>query len=189
MATYNEMLDRLDTMLSDANDRTYTSSEKEEFLNSAYNDPSVFDIVRDATITTTANDPSYTVPATMDEVLDVMIDIVGDGYPQRVSRNSYQIISGTLYFDYTQKALLGDKTLVLIGKKKITTSDDLPSFLQEYVLHVASIYALEFLKNKFAGRFLKNDVSMTELIAAINTHRQRAAELKKNLANIYEIAG
>jgi len=189
MATYSEMLDRLDTMLSDANDRTYTSSEKEEFLNSAYNDPSVFEIVRDTSLTTTAGDPSYTVPATITEVLDILVDIAGDGYPQRIARNSYEVVGGTIYFDYTQKSMLDGKTLTVIGKYKITPDDDLPSFLQEYVLHIASIYALEFLKNKFAGRFLKNDVSMTELIAALNTHRQRAAELKKNLANVYEIAG
>lgn len=189
MASYAEMGTRLDTMLSDAADRTYSSSEKDEFLDSAYNDPLVFQIARDTSLTTGTETPSYTLPSTIDEVLDVMIDTRADGFPERVDRSAYEVIAGTIYFDWTQQYIPSGKTIVIIGKQKLTTDDDLPMFLQEYVLHLASIYALEFLKNKFASRFLKNDVSMTEIIAAINTHRQRVAELRKSLANRRSIAG
>lgn len=189
MASYAEMGTRLDTMLSDANDRTYTSSEKEEFLDSAYNDPLVFQIVRDTSLTTGSQDPDYTLPATVDEVIEVAIDTQGSGYPEKMDRSAWEVIGGVLYFDWTQQYVPSGKTIVLIGKQKLTTDDSLPEFLQEYVLHLASIYALEFLKNKFAGRFLKNDVSMTELIAALNTHRQRVAELRKSLSNRRQVAG
>jgi hypothetical protein len=189
MATYSEMLDRLNTMLSDASDRVYSSSEKGEFLKSAYNDPLVFQIVRDTSLTTGTNDPDYTLPSTINEVLDVLVDVGGQGFPQRIDRSAWEVIGNTLYLDYTQQYIPSGKTIVLIGKQKLTTSDNLPNFLQEYVLHLASIYALEFLKNKFAGRFLKNDVSMTELIAALNTHRQRVQELRKSLANRRSVAG
>lgn len=187
--TYTEMRDRLDTMLSDTADRTFSSSEKDEFMNSAWNDPLVFQIVRDTSLTTGTEDPDYTLPATIDEVLDVMIDTNSNGFPERLDRSSYEVIGGVLYLDFTQQYLPSSKTLVVVGKQKLTTDDDLPEFLQEYVLHLASIYAFEFLKNKFASRFLKNDVSMTEIIAAINTHRQRVAELRKSLANRRSIAG
>lgn len=189
MASYNDMLTRLSTMLSDSADRTYSSSEKQEFLNSAYNDPLVFKIIRDTSLTSGTEDPDYTLPATVNEVLDVMIDNQSDGFPERLDRSSYEVIGGVLYFDYSQKYLPTGKTLVIIGKEKLTTTDDLPEFLQEYVLHLGTIYALEFLKNKFATRFLKNDISMTELIAAINTHRQRVQELRKSLANRRSVAG
>ncbi len=187
--TYTEMRDRLNVMLSDTPDRTFSSSEKDEFMDSAWNDPLVFQIVRDTSLTTGTEDPDYTLPATIDEVLDVMIDTNSNGFPERLDRSSYEVIGGVLYLDFTQQYLPSSKTLIIVGKQKLTTDDSLPEFLQEYVLHLASIYALEFLKNKFASRFLKNDVSMTEIIAAINTHRQRVAELRKSLANRRSIAG
>lgn len=58
----SQMLDRLNTKLSDSTDKTFTSSEKGEFLTSAYNDPNVFYIDRDTSLTTSGTSLIYTLP-------------------------------------------------------------------------------------------------------------------------------
>lgn len=187
--TFSELLDRLDTTLSDSTDRTFTSSEKSEFMTRAFNDPYVYKITRDTSLTTASQTANYTLPSTMDEVTDVQIDVLGDGYPSSVDRSTYDIVNGVLYFDAIQKYMPANKTIVLIGKQKLTTNDSVPDFLQEYVLTLAEIEAYSFMKNKYATRFLKNDVSMAELVNSLVERRQHAGELRKNLDNHREIVG
>lgn len=187
--TFAELRDRLDTTLSDSTDRTFSSSEKDEFMTRAFNDPYVYKIVRDTSLTTISQQPSYTVPSAVDEVTDVQVDVLGDGFPSSLDRSTYQVVDGTLYLDAIQKYIPANKTIVLIGKQKLTTSDSIPDFLQEYVLTLAEIEAYSFMKNKYATRFLKNDVSMAELVNSLVERRQHVGELRKNLDNRREIVG
>jgi len=187
--TFSELRDRLDTSLSDTTDRTFSSSEKDEFMTRAFNDPYVYKIVRNTSLTTVNVQASYTVPTTMTEVIDVQIDTLGDGYPSSLDRSTWQVVDGTLYFDAIQKYLPANKTIVLIGKQKLTVSDSVPDFLQEYVLTLAEMEAYSFMKNKYSTRFLKNDVTMAELVNSLVERRQHVQELRKNLDNKREIAG
>jgi hypothetical protein len=50
--SFTQMRTRQNRRLKDSNDITFTSSEKDEFLETAIADPYVFDIARDTTITT-----------------------------------------------------------------------------------------------------------------------------------------
>lgn len=185
----SQMLERLNTKLSDSNDKTFTSSEKGEFLTSAYNDPNVFYIDRDTSLTTSDTSLIYALPANCQDVTDVFIDTLSDDIGTLVDRDSYSLINGSLYFDEIHRWLPSGKTIILFYKHKVTTSDDLPDFLQEYVLTLAEIEAYSFMKNKFSTRFLKNDVSMAELINSLSERKQHAQELRRQLANKRAIAG
>ncbi len=181
-----EMLTRLNTRLSDSSDKTFTSSEKEEFLNAAYNDADVYIIDRDDTLSTIADQRNYASP--FEEPTDIFIDTAGDGVGNRLDRGTYDVINGTIYFQNI-RTLPSSTDLIVWGKSKLTTDDDVPDFLQEYVLTLAQIFAYEFMKNKYATRFLKNDVSMGELLSSLSQLEQRAGQLRKNLNNRREIAG
>ena len=186
--SFSQMLDRLDTKLSDSTDKTFTSSEKTEFLTSAYENVEVNFIGRDTSLTTVSNQYDYAVPATMTEITDIFVDTLGDDVGYAVPRNSYDIIDGYIYFSNTL-SLVPSKTIILFGKKQVEITDTMPDFLQTYVLTLAQIEAYEFMKNKYATRFLKNDVSMGELISSLGQLEQKAAGLRKNLANRRVVEG
>lgn len=184
----SQMLDRLNTKLSDSTDKTFTSSEKEEFLTSAYNNASNFFIDRDTSLTTVANQYNYTLPTGFSEPTDIFVDIDSDGIGERIPRNMYNVINGVVYFS-NDLNLSSGYTLIIFGKSPVTTSDNIPDFLQDYVLTLAQIEAYEFMKNKYATRFLKIDISMGELIASLNQLEQKAASLRKNLSNRRVVEG
>lgn len=184
----SQMLDRLNTKLSDSTDKTFTSAEKTEFLTSAYNDASNFIIDRDNSLTTVSDRYNYTVPTGFTEPTDIFIDIDSDGIGKRIPRNMYDVINGVIYFN-SNLDLSSGYTLILFGKNKLSTSDSIPDFLQDYVLALAQIEAYEFMKNKYSTRFLKNDVSMGELVTSLNQLEQKAQMLRKNLANRRVVEG
>lgn len=186
--TYAQILARLNTKLSDSTDKTFTSSEKGEFLASAYNDASNFIIDRDTSLTTSNGTQNYTLPTGFIEPTDIFIDTESDGVGYRVDRSHYDVVNGVIYFSNIV-SLPDSKTIIIFGKNKLDTSDTLPDFLQDYVLTLAQIEAYEFMKNKYATRFLKNDVSMGELISSLGQLEQKAAMLRKNLSNRRAIAG
>lgn len=184
----SQLQDKLNTRLGDATDRTYQSSEKTEFLNSAINDEYVFDIVRDDSITTVADQASYDISGTgVTDVIDVSIDIRGDGYPEPMARSAYDVVGDTLYFDGVYKGLPADKTLIILGRGKLTTTDTIPEFLQEYVLTLAHIEALMELATTYTTRFLKNDVTLSEIIAQKRELEAKANRLRVTLRNRHSV--
>ena len=80
-------------------------------------------------------------------------------------------------------------TLILVGKRKLSTTDLIPDFLQEYVLRLADILAYEELMASFNTRFLKNDVTMSDLSQTIRAHQARITDLRKGLSNRREVTG
>lgn len=182
----SQMKTRLNTKLSDSLDKTFTSSEKDEFLTSAYNDANVFIIDRDTSLTTTTA-RNYALPAGFTEPTDIYLDSASDGVGDRIDSSTYDVINGYIYMQNVRTLPVG-KTLILFGKNKLDTSDNLPESLQDYVLTLAQIEAYEFMKNKYSTRFLKNDVSMGELVTSLNQLEQKAADLRKNLPNKRVIA-
>lgn len=185
--TFAQMITRLNTKLSDSTDKTFSSSEKEEFLTSALDDPEVFYIDRNTSLSTVAGQNNYNVPSGFSEITDIFIDSQSDGVGNRVDRNTYDVINGVIYFHNIRSLSTGD-TIILFGKKDVTSSDTVPDLLQTYILTLAQLEAYEFMKNKYATRFLKNDVSMGELLSSIGQLEQKAANLRKNLSNRREIA-
>lgn len=185
--TFAQMTTRLNTKLSDSTDKTFSSSEKNEFLTSAYDDPEVYYIGRDTSLTTVADQNAYTVPSGFGEITDIFFDTLDDGVGNRVERNSYDIVDGTIYFHNIRSMPTG-YNIIIFGKKDVAITDTMPESLQTYVLTLAQLEAYEFMKNKYATRFLKNDVSMGELLSAIGQLEQKAGSLRKNLANRREIA-
>lgn len=182
MANPAELLTQLNTRLRDSQNLTFTSDEKTEILTEAINDPFVTYPVRDTSLSTIASTYSYTLPTGIRDVFEVGIDLSGTGVATPIPRDSYDIVDGVLYFNDT--SLPEGKTIVLVGNKKLTyASSDIPTQLCEYVLHLAMVSAFELLKTSLTTRFLKNDMTMTDIIQSIATHQRRADELRRTITN------
>jgi hypothetical protein len=177
--TFAQLRTRLDTRLKDATDTSFTSSEKDEFMTTAFNDPYVARIKRDSSLTMPTTAVTYaTAPAGYDYPAEIQVDANLDGVGWDIGKENWDAIDGRIYFTYDVRDAYSGNTLYLVGKVKYTTSDSIQDYMAEYVLELATVEAYEFMKSRLATRFLTNDMTMSDLINGIQTHKNRARELK-----------
>jgi hypothetical protein len=181
--TFAELLTKFNTRLRDSSDVTFSSSEKTEMLTEAFNDPYVYTASRDTSLTTIASQANYTLPTGIEAVLELGIDINADGYYTKIDSSAYDVADGVISFSPEYKGLFSGKTLLIIGKKKLATTDTIPDKIQDYVLHLAMITAFETLITSFSTTFLTNDASMSDLQAAVARHERKAAQLRSSIIN------
>ena len=180
--TFTDLKTRLNTWLRDTQNLTFTDDEKTEILKEAVADPFVAYPVKDTSLTTAAGTYTYTMPSGIRDVFEVGLDINSDGIFHLVNPDTYDIINGEIHFN--DKGLPSGKTIQVIGNKKLDyLSADFPVQLQEYILHLAMIAAFEMLKTSLTNRFLKNDMTMSDIIQSIATHQRRAEELRRTITN------
>lgn len=187
--TKTQMLARLDIWLDDADDFAFTDAQKAEGYNSVVNDdPLVYQVVKDVTIPTTANTPTYTPAADYEAILAIAVDINGDGFPLPIDRGGWDFVDGTIRLNRVYKSLPAGKTIHLTAKKKLDAdTDTIPTRLQAYVLHRATAGMLSILSSRKTGRFLRNDTTMTEILNKLSLHERKADLLGKKLSNRHDV--
>lgn len=184
------ILSRFNTRMRDSEDTTFTSGEKDEFYAAALDDPYCTKLTRDTSLTIVANQPTYTIPTGfVGNLTDVGYNVNDYGYTRYLDREAFDCIDGTLIFSYGYSSLPAGKTLYLVGEKQLATSDSAPDYLVPYIIELMTIEAFEFLKSNLTTRFLRNDITMSEIIAAISTHERRAEKLRATLANRRSVRG
>lgn len=191
MASQNltSLASTLNVWLGDESDITFTSSQKTEFISAAIRDEYVYTIDRDSSLTTTTA-ASYELPSGYsDQIVRVGIDLLGDGFITWLDRDAYYANGGTLYLEPSHRAMPTGKTIIIIAKKKLTTTDTFDENLQNYILHLSMVEAFQYIKSQLTTKFYKNDMTMGEVLSSINYHRQRANEIRGSLENRYEVAG
>lgn len=184
-ASFSDLKAKFNTRLRDTGDVTFSTTEKDEMLTEAFNDPYVASIVRDSSTTTVALQGSYTIPSGITSILELRLDYIGDGYGDLIGPSTYREIDGTIYFERENKYLPAGKPLIFVGRVKYDVNDLIPDEIQDYVLHLAMVTALETLVTSFTNTFLTNDTSMDDLLKAIGRHEQRIKELRKSFLNKY----
>lgn len=166
--TFAALLTELDTNIGDGTDFTFTNAEKTAALTDAFNDEYVGKITRDTSLTTGSQQQAYTLPDAISYPTDVFIDVLGDGYGEKVDQNAWDVIDGSLRFTLSHKYILPSKTIILYGWQKFDTDDSIPHTLKNYVLALATRNLITQLMMKKTFRFIKNDTTMAEIVAAKN---------------------
>lgn len=179
----SQLKTRLNTRLRDTGNLTFTSAEKDEMLIEAIADPYVYIADRDTSLTTVDSQSVYPMPDGFDDIYEIGIDINADGYVSPIPRSEYDVLNGNLIFASSSKTLTAGKTLHIYGKRKLTTTDIFPDKVQEYILSLAIVGAFEMLKTSLTTRFVKNDMTMTDIVKSIQTHEQRAEKYRRSLIN------
>jgi hypothetical protein len=183
--TFKKLRAKFDTRLNDTGDKLLASTLKDEFVLEALGDPYVYIIDRDKTTTTVAGKAEYPIPAQFSEVVDIAIDINGNGYSHGIDPSAYKTVNGIIIFDPYYISLPAGKNLIIYGKAQLDNTSTIPTFLQEYVLQMSMISAWEYLAAKLADSFLTNDMSMADLLNKIAYHTRRATALRATLQNRY----
>lgn len=185
--TFAQSLTQLNIVLGDTGDVTFTSDEKTRALTKAWNDQFVVKTVWDSSLTYTNTDYNYTLPATLTTLKDIYISISNSttDFPEPISSDLWEVIDGVIQFQ-TNNIPTG-YTLYLKGNYKIATTDTLDTVnLQEYVTANAGYETLTLLLYKKANLFLKNDVTMSELIGMKRDFKQDVKEFRLRLQREYE---
>lgn len=164
---FGTALTELNTILGDAGDVTFTSAEKTRALTRAWNDQYVVTTVWDDSLIYTTGTYQYGVD-NMTTVKDVYLSTTGTSkpMPDPIDGGLWEVIDGNIQFNSKADTIIPTGyILYLKGTLKLTTDDTLDNVnLQEYVLASAGVNTLTLLGFKKANLFVKNDLSMAELI-------------------------
>lgn len=178
---FQDTLDELNTLLGDAADVTFTPEEKERALTKAWRDHYVVNTVWDSSLLYTTDVSSYALPATLTTLKDIYLSRGNDSttFPEPIDSNLWEIVNGSIKFAPLANNIIPNAyRLYLKGNYKITTSDTITNTsTQEYVINLAGLNTLTLLGFKKANLFLKNDLTMGELIAL---RRELANDVKQD---------
>lgn len=189
---FDEALDELNLVLGDTGNITFTADEKERALTKAWNDSHVVEPFWDNSLTYDSGDYQYTLPDTQMAVKDIYISAQGDTnpFPEPIDSSLWEVVGTNIQFRPQADNLIPNGyKLYLKGNLKLTTDDTLDtSNLQEYVLSLAGVDTLKLLMHKKANLFLKNDVTVGELIGLRRDLQADVVELRRRLRKEWESA-
>jgi hypothetical protein len=185
-------LTTLDTILGDSDNVTFSVAEKTRAMTRAWNDSFVVTEVWDTSLTYAQGTYQVALPATLTTLKDIYISASGSvqPMPDPISNDLWEIVNGNIQFN--QKAdntIPNGYVLYLKGNKKTTVSDTItPVNMQEYVLALAGYNTLTLLGHKKANLFVKNDVTMGELLGLRQQFATDVKEARTRLPKVYESA-
>lgn len=186
---YSQTEDELNIILGDSEDVTFTPEEKQRALDRAWNDPYVCRTVVDESLTYATDTFDYALPDTLTTVKDVYYTTSTTDAPELMPASEWEVIDGRIYFRRGNTGYIPDgTTLVLKGSYKLDPEVDTLDTAgeQEYVLALAGANTLTLLTHKKANLFLKNDVSMAELIALKREFQNDVREARMRMQRNFE---
>jgi hypothetical protein len=134
----------------------------------------------------------YTLPNTLTTVKDIYISPTGSTqpFPEPIDSDLYELVDGKIQFSQQADSIIPNGyTLYIKGNYKLETTDTLDTVnLQEYVIALAGVNTLTLLTFKKANLFVKNDVSMSELIGLRRELQNEVKEYRQKLLKEYESA-
>lgn len=174
--TFAQALVQLKLLTSQTANFTFSDDELTQALQEAWNNSYVCKTVLDNSLTFIPGTYSYTQPATISALMDVMYLPDSTGPMQPIARDLWQVINGTIYFtDNVQNWLNDNVPIYLKGKYKLLTTDSLTTtIVVNYVLSLAAYLLLKRLSYKMTFQFLRNDTSMGDII---NARRDMQADM------------
>ena len=157
--TLAQLETKLQTLVRDTGESFWSSGEYTEVLTEAIEDPSLAIIAEDSTLTSVASTQDYTIPSTIDKVVDVYI--ASGTVKCKVNPEEWEQINTTLRFPFLPPAT---GTITLVGIKKSGTGDSLPEEFGNFVINKAAALLYGILLHKYLTGFLRNDVTLAEIM-------------------------
>lgn len=184
MANQASLIARLNTELRDTGDKTFTAAEKLEILHNACENEWVFD-VQEVQVPITGS-RTYNMDTHIKGIYDLQLDYDADGWPETdIEREGWDFFNNKLIILPKYKNLPTSGILFATVAWKYRYDDTvIPDNLQNYILDLSIIEAVSVLQNGFVNRFLKNDVTMGDLVNRAATAKQQAQALRTSLRNI-----
>lgn len=187
---FAQTLAELNILLGDSGNVTFTVEEKTRALTRAWNDPWVVRPATNSALTYNTSSSTATVPAGMTTVtsLGISANNSATSFPEGISNVWRQDGTTITFGPDASRYITNGYTLYLRGVYKLDPETDTLDTvgLQEYVISLAGFNTLTMLGHKKANLFLKNDVTMGELITLRRELRQDVAEGRARLSKAWE---
>lgn len=186
---YQDTYDELTILLNDSTNVTFTPEQKARALQKAWNDSWVVKTVWDNTTLWSTNTFSYPLPATLVTVKDVYTQQSVDVGADPIATDLWEIVDGNIKFRTATRRLFNPGSIVYLkGNYKLDWNSDTldTTNLQEYVLASAGYNTIDMLKYMKLNLFLKNDTSVSELIATGQQFKQDRNELRAALQHEFQ---
>lgn len=163
-----DFITQLNISLSNTAGFAFNNDEITRILENAYNDKYACLPVWDDSLNFDITQYQYQLPGTLTTVSAVYIERTSTNLPVEISANLWEVVNGQLQFsDRAAQSIPNGFQLFLRGKYKVTTDDGIDDVgLQEYILALAAYNALQLLLLKKINVFLRNDTTVSDIIAA-----------------------
>ncbi len=182
MASFNDIKTRLNTQLRDSDGATFTDTEKIEALRTAIEETDVAVVEVNSSTLFTNGTRLYNLGANIDAVYNIEIDTANNGNLIPVERDGWDFIAPNLMFaPPLVSGIPTNSVLYITWLRKLTVDDDIPRLIENYVLNMAHYNVTQLLVRGKINRFLRNDVSMAELLQGGQAALRDAQRLKKKL--------
>jgi hypothetical protein len=189
---FADTLAELNITLGDSDDVTFTPEEKTRALQKAWKDPYVVKRVVDSTQTFTLGVNRQALPATLTTITGISLspsNNLSADFPSYIDSDLYDVVDGYIVWKNLANSIIPTGyTLYLVGNYKYDyTSDTITNTnMQEYIIALAGVNTLTALGYKKANLFLKNDLTMSELIALRRELAQEVIRLRGGLTRSFE---
>ena len=180
----------LNIRIGDTDNFAFTTDEKAAIVKEAMKDAYVVKTVWDTTLTFDTDTYQYTRPSALTTVKDIYIRPASTDEPEKIDAKLWEVVGSNIQFkNYARNVIPDGNTLFLKGNYKFTIADTISEInVQEYVLNLAHSKLLKTLATKRAFRFLKNDTTMSEIIAFKRELEAEVEAYRRRLPREYELA-
>lgn len=164
---FQDTLHAMNITLGDSEDITFTPEEKKRALTKAWNDPWVVEDVWNTAGSFSVNSYQTPLPTGVGTVRGIGVRTSTTDFPQPLDSSYFDIVGSNIQWTQAARGGLTDGTgLYILGTNKLTVNNTLNTeALQEYVIALGAWNTLTLLGYKKANLFLKNDLTMGELVA------------------------
>ena len=161
--TFTDLLTRLNRELRDSDNNTFTEEEKVEALTRAVEDDAVCAVEIDTSNLFTMGTRDYPISDEIRQIYRMQL-IGSSGALTPFDNGGYSFVANTLTVDekYVNSIPTGT-TMRIEWARKLDVGDDIPDYLVPYVLNMGIYYTTEVLASGKVNRFLRNDVSLSEI--------------------------
>lgn len=164
---FDDSKTQLNVLLSNTSGFVFNDQEITQILTDAWQDKWAVEPVWEDSLVFSASAYQYTIPDDLTTVSAVYVQRTSTDMPEEVSGELWEVVAGELQFNDRAYQTIPDSTqLFLRGKYKVTIDDSVDDVaLQEYIVALAGYNALRYLLFKKTNQFLRNDTSVSEIIA------------------------
>lgn len=185
---FDDSIDEMNILLGDTENVTFTPEEKIRAMTKAWNDPWVIDDVWSTAGLFSVSNYQTALPDGLTTVKDIGVRGSTSDFPDSIDSNYYSVVGSNIQWSQGARYGLTDGTgLFILGSKKLTVSDTITSeSLKEYVISLGALNTLTHLGYKKANLFLKNDVTMGELITLKREMEKDVKEMRARFAKNFQ---
>jgi len=184
----DELTTQLNIRLGDTDNFAFTTEEKTSILTEAIEDEYVVTSKWDETLTYSQGTWQYAIPSSITTVKDVYIKPGTNEDPETIAL-PWDVVEGNLQFKGGSRVIPDGSTLYIRGNHKYTIADTITETrLQQYILNLAQVNAMDEIGIKKILKFVKNDTSVSEIIAMKRELERKVAKHRASIAKEFQAA-